>query len=527
MLSLLAGLLMPLGYPPWNLYLLSLFSLVPLLCALCLCERYRDAFLVGLCCGLVAFGIQHSWLLGYRRWGGNWAFPLFLFPLFYQSFVIALFALLFHAAKKRWDVLYVLLGAPFVWTLLEYIGLFGVFGFPELVGHTQLFNPVLREGAPLLGVNYLSFLVVSLDSFLILFWLERKRNRLRAVAPLVVLGLMVTANHFLYGHQRERIARKTEAPVPLAVILTGRSPSVLNQVQNSPETYSMYLTETQRFLARAKPALIVWPEMVFPYITNWGGESLNRLFGILKDFSGEILLGGAELQEKKIYYNSAYLFSQGRFRSLYRKEKLFPFGEYTPMRRFFGFIKNFVPLKLKPSEFSPGRGTGPIRSKIGDLGLSICFETSYSDLTRRQVQRGADLLINLTNDAWFSDSRAPELHFFLGGMRAFENGRYYVQAANYGISGVIDPEGRTIQRTGPQSTDSFEGTVARISEKTLYTRLGLWRFVVFFGISALYVVMEKALTAFYAAERTRTSTGLLPHDPESCVSANSTTAATV
>ena len=120
---------------------------------------------------------------------------------------------------------------------------------------------------------------------------------------------------------------------------------------------------------------------------------------------------------------------------------LVPFGEYVPLKRLLFFA---APLVEAVSDFSAGDAAVLMDVDGHPVSTAICYEIVYPDLVRRFVAGGSELLTTITNDAWFGDTSAPHQHFAQASMRAIENGRYLVRAANTGISGVVDPYGRVV-----------------------------------------------------------------------------------
>ena len=106
------------------------------------------------------------------------------------------------------------------------------------------------------------------------------------------------------------------------------------------------------------------------------------------------------------------------------------------------------------------------------LGPMICYEDILPDLGRKLAEHHPHLLINITNDAWFGRSSAPHQHFAEAVVRAVENGRWVVRAANTGVSGIISPSGRVVARSGLDEVRLLEGTVFARQNRTVYGRIG-------------------------------------------------------
>jgi len=189
------------------------------------------------------------------------------------------------------------------------------------------------------------------------------------------------------------------------------------------------------------------------------------------------LLIGSIGQENGHYYNSAFLLgADGQMLGHYDKIHLVPFGEYLPLRPILGWINKFVPL----DDFTSGKtykifSIAPVPKNFGVL---ICFEDTLGYLRRNLAYAGADFFVNMTNDAWFRDTKAPFLHLQVAVFGCVENHRSLARAANTGVSALVDPWGRIIATVGGgKGKETFvEGTAWGVlplnHEKTFYTKYG-------------------------------------------------------
>jgi len=232
-----------------------------------------------------------------------------------------------------------------------------------------------------------------------------------------------------------------------------------------------YLRMTRQAIAQGAD-LIVWPESATPFIfeaEHAAAESIRRL---ARDARVPILFGSDQIDRGALtrYYNSAYLVrADGSTGEAYRKMHLVPFGEYVPLKRLLFFAK---PLVEAVSDFSAGESAVLMSIQGHPISTAICYEVVYPDLVRRFVAAGSELLTTITNDAWFGNTSAPYQHFAQAAMRAIENGRYLIRAANTGISGVVDPYGRVMVESRLFEPAVVTGTVYYRTERTLYTRIG-------------------------------------------------------
>jgi apolipoprotein N-acyltransferase len=151
--------------------------------------------------------------------------------------------------------------------------------------------------------------------------------------------------------------------------------------------------------------------------------------------------------------------------------QLVPFGEYVPAQPVLGRL-GVAKLVQEVGAFTPGEEARLGRVGGRRLGVTICYEAIFPHLVRRFTVGGADLLVNVTNDGWYGTTSAPYQHFGMARMRAVENGRSLVRAANTGISALIDPRGRVIAGSRLMERRIVVGEVPLASETTPYVRWG-------------------------------------------------------
>jgi len=195
------------------------------------------------------------------------------------------------------------------------------------------------------------------------------------------------------------------------------------------------------------------------------------------------------------YFNSALLLDRfGKLTGRYNKQHLVPFGEYVPLRTYLWFVKPLVELL---GDFTPGDSFDPLQTEKINAGVLICFESIFPEIARRETAAGANLLVSMTNDAWYGRSSAPHHSWAMTVMRAVENKRSLVRAANTGISGFVEPTG-TIRTELPMfHSAALAETMVLLTERTVFTRGGHW-----FGAccSALTLIL---LLLYWSTEKRR------------------------
>ncbi|HTP41585.1 MAG TPA: apolipoprotein N-acyltransferase, partial [Nitrospiria bacterium] len=219
--------------------------------------------------------------------------------------------------------------------------------------------------------------------------------------------------------------------------------------------------------------LIVWPEASAPFIFDDEPDFQMAIRSLAAETHRYLLFGSPAIAHGyrvPALLNSAYLLNpDGTTQARYDKQHLVPFGEYVPLGPLLGFINKLV---QGIGDFIPGEGPVPMVVKDYQLGVAICFEIIFPELVRLDARDGARIIATITNDAWFGRSAAPLQHFSMAVFRAIENRTPVIRAANTGISGFIDANGRI----GPSSALFVEAVLVdtiRVSPlRTLYTRGG-------------------------------------------------------
>ena len=200
------------------------------------------------------------------------------------------------------------------------------------------------------------------------------------------------------------------------------------------------------------------------------------LFGGLRiDFetanSGDDNDDGSSDQARRMY-NTAFLTDgEGRVLGTYDKIYLLAFGEYIPLGDIFPWI-----YKLSPntSHFDRGQHTNSLVLDGTSYGVLICYEDIIPEFVRKVIRPTPQILVNITNDAWFGDSREPLIHLALSAFRAVENRRFLVRATNTGISAFVGPTGEVLSQTGVFTRENLVGQAIPLSGLTPYARFGNW-----------------------------------------------------
>ncbi|MBI5415680.1 MAG: apolipoprotein N-acyltransferase [Candidatus Omnitrophica bacterium] len=474
--SVLSAVLLVLAFPRTDLWPLAWVGLIPLLSSLDH-QKLSSAFARAYGCGFLFFAGTLYWFIHVTVVGA-------VLLIAFLSLYFGIFGLAYHWISRR-ETAWKAFGIAAAWTVIEFIRAHFLSGFGWVsLGHSQYKNMVLIQIADITGVYGVSFLVVLANVFFKETAGAVARREFGLLAPGVV-AFFIFLSAAGYGSWRLSILDKAGSPadeVSVAVI-QANTPQQLKWDETAwPGIMEQYKALTAR-AAGEKPDLIIWPETSYPGILPplarlaEGGWEDREVFDGLRDFIARLgvpVLIGSVLREGKDYYNAAMLLSKdGDVVETYRKIHLVPFGEYIPLRGLFPFLSQIVPI----ADFTAGREYTVFPSPAAFSTL-VCFEDTVDGISRGFVRRGARFLVNITNDAWFHDTKAPFLHLQAAVFRAVENRRALVRAANTGVSGFIDPSGRlvkAVEDTRGKKTYVAGYALARVplgAGETFYTKYG-------------------------------------------------------
>jgi apolipoprotein N-acyltransferase len=399
----------------------------------------------------------------------------------YLALFPALFALVVRHTVTRLGSP-ALLASPVVWVATE-LGRAHLFsGFPwVLLGYSQASVLPIAQLASLIGVYGVSALVAGGSACLAAVLMRTpdrtgSRNQIsnhasRYAPLLVVLALIaVTAGWGRFRIARGELTRAGEQ-VRVGLVQGNVDQAEKWDPARAAAIFQGYLSMTRQAVDGGA-AIVLWPESSTPFHFEEQPEQAARVRALARDAKVPILIGSDEIDRgvPTKYYNSAFLLRpDGTDAGVYRKMHLVPFGEYVPLKRVLFFA---APLVEAAGDFSPGESAVllPIDGHL--ISAAICYEIVYPDLVRRSVVAGSELLTTITNDAWFGATSAPYQHFAQASMRAIENGRYLVRAANTGISGVVDPYGRVVAQSGLYEPAVIVSDARFLRASTFYVRTG-------------------------------------------------------
>jgi apolipoprotein N-acyltransferase len=461
------------AFPPLGAWPAALVMFAPLVAALDRASP-RTAF-------WMTYGYQVATALAIVRWlvvplaadygipdWRAWTFVVGLVSAY--ALIHALAASLWVRARPGHGEFMAPLGFAAVWTLSESLRA-GPLVLPwMLTGQAVVASPVFVQVADLGGTAAVSFTVLAISAGL---GIAISRASWR---PLVLPALL-TACTLGYGAYQLAGTEDPEPSLDVGIVQAAVAPRDRFIDGSAHRNLKLHLVASRALLDEGPLDLIVWAETSIDAYLEPGSEVMIALQRFVDRMDVALVTGAARDHGDGVFTNSILLFVPGGSEpESYDKQRLVPFAEYDPQ---FGSLLNPLigELSRADGQFEAGSEavvfeTGPIR-----FSAPVCFEITYPNEVRRFRERGADLMLNLSNDAWFGRTGFAELHLGQAQLRAVELRSWLVRGANTGISAIIDPQGRLQGSLGVYAEGTLRGSVGSAGPPPFFARFGSGPFV--------------------------------------------------
>ena len=358
---------------------------------------------------------------------------------------------------------------PILWMASEHARSVAYKGFPwNLTANALAGHPVWLQTAAWWGAYGVGALSAAAASLLVGASFARTPRK-RALAGLA----LVAGTLLIFGVGRYRMGTPPPSPRPalrVACVQPNIPQAARETAESAARQYETVLAAVRAAAARG-PQLILIPESSFYGVTWQRSAALRRDLSAIAASSGaSILFNDLDEKSEEVYFNAARLVTpSGLAAATYHKVHLVPFGEYVPLPRLFFFMKS---ISQAVGAFTAADAPVVLSAGPLTLGPAVCYEMTYPSLSRDEVRRGANLLVTISNDAWYGRAGAQEQHFEALVLRAIENGRPFARAAITGISGVADARGRLLARIPADTRGLAEATVVPEAGRTVWSRWG-------------------------------------------------------
>jgi apolipoprotein N-acyltransferase len=473
-LAVASGLLYFLSFPGLDLWPLAFVALVPLRIAL-EGQSVRRATALGWVAGFVMTMTGFYWLLEMLRVFSG--FPAALCLLFmavlcaYQAGRFALFGWLFGRMIARgWPADAVFVGAfatsELVFPLL----------FPWYFGASVHQVPLLLQLAEIGGPILIGLVLVSANLAVVELVLARLARR--PISWWRFAGLSATVPVSLaYGAVRIAQVDAQVASAPKAMVGTVQADmSLFEKRRDKQEGLQRHLRLTRSLQEQGPLDLVVWSEtsVVGAVEESAAADVMPRVFtrtlGVPAIFGG-VLARKVNDARRYVLYNSALVTdAQGNLVDRYDKRYLLAFGEYLPWGDAFPILYDWSP---NSGHFTPGTRLEPVVAAGHSVAVLICYEDILPSYVNTIMDHSnPELLVNMTNDAWFGNTTEPWIHLALAQLRAVEQRRYLVRSVNSGVSAFVDPAGRVVSHTRPFVQATLRSQVAWLRGRTCFRTVG-------------------------------------------------------
>ncbi|QTR44502.1 apolipoprotein N-acyltransferase [Thiothrix litoralis] len=480
LLALLAGSSMALAFAPieW----LPFAWLAPAvffwlnLKAMPLKQRLRLAWVFGI--GLFAGGAHWIYVSIHFFGGANTAIAVLMVTIFVV--IMALFLMVFGwLASYTASVslaMRLLVAYPAIWVLTEWFRGWFLTGFPWLqLGTTQI-DTWLAHYAPVTGVLGVSWLVALGAGALVLLVVGTSRERI------IALSLTVVTVAGGFGLGQIRWTQPAGEPLYISMLqgnvdqLTKWSPEFRT---DNIQAY-LDLMDGDKYPNVESSHLVIWPETA---LSDYFPLSLDVMLPLqqwARDAKADLLVGGFHVnRDTEAVYNAVMAVGGDRDvetsintgENVYAKQHLVPFSEYIPFLKHLSFLESII--KLPSDNVTPWHGTNTLNVAGQPMRISVCYEDAYAEEMIAGLP-AATMLVNVSNDGWFTGSIEPAQHAEIARMRALETGRYLLRATNNGVSAIIDEKGKVTATAEPQVATVISGYATPMQGATPYVRVGNW-----------------------------------------------------
>lgn len=447
--------------------------------------NWAGAFLLGWLYGLISYGIFNYWLAIFHP------LAIFIVPLIYSAYFFILFPLL--KAADRLFPKYGYLVQVLLWMGYELLRTKGFLGYPYgNLGYSQYGFLPLIQIASIFGMWGVSLLVIFPSAFFGNALKSLSRDGWRGFIALHRREIYVWAALMLIsigGGLLSLRSYEDERQWKVALVQQNEDPW-----RSSVEAYGDALETLIRLSDEAlkeDPEIVIWSETAFVPRIEWHNryrtsrphyELVRELLEYLSTQEVPFVVGndhaenGAEPGEplEPVDYNAAILFEDGEIQDIYKKTHLVPFTEHFPYEK---TLPGMYRLLIEADTHFWAKGEEYTVFESGGVRFStpICFEDVFGYLSREFVLRGAQVIVNMTNDSWSGSVAAQMQHAGMAVFRAVENRRSVVRSTNGGMTWIIDPDGRITADLPAFTDDVLIGEVpVHDSRTTIYTRFGDW-----------------------------------------------------
>lgn len=492
--SLIFGAISCLAFAPFNFFPAAIISLSGFYFLLEKESEKKQIFWLGFFYGFGYFlagiyWISISLLVEAEKFAWLIPFALTLIPsalalylaLFAVSYKLLILKLKLSQAYQK------ILLFSICWLVFEILRSLLFTGFPwNLIGYVWMFDVRFAQLSSIFGIYGLSLFAVLISLLPILFFKKNSSGDKIFAGILILFFIGNFLFGFFYIDDKKLITTdKTKLRLVQANIKQEMKWDAEEKYKNLLK--HIELTNSQS-LDDVKA--VIWSETSVPYVIENNSELVAKL-----NFGMPLITGGIRLERDeeniKNVWNSVFVIEKNSVKSFYDKHHLVPFGEYIPLQKFFPFVEKITDGAIG---FSEGDGPQTLATSSFSFSPLLCYEVIFTDEIVQKNSR-PDLLVNLTNDAWFGVSSGPYQHFNMARMRAIEQGISLARVAGTGITAFIDPFGRVVKKIDLNQEGIIDVDLVKKFAPTIYANYGYKPLMLLLAVMSLFLITTKKIYA--------------------------------
>jgi apolipoprotein N-acyltransferase len=474
LLAAVSGVLYALSFPNAAIGWLIFIAPLPLFVSIKRATSARNAFLFGWLSQTIGWLMMVPWVIRVMSHYGGLPYAvgvaIYIAMCLYLGLYGGVFTLIAYRIRPaenfaRWLLL------PLAWAAVEFVRTYLFTGFPWNLAATALI-----DYTPLIQIDrfagpYAVVMLIFLPAALVAWIWTTRPERMRA-ALVTAAVVIVSFVWWVTGAVATKIILRTSGPNYIAAML---QPNISQEMRwdeaNLMEIFQRMTRMTEEAASHGAH-VIVWPESTVPLSYSRTDFYRGAVEGASIQHGSDIILGSIAEDSENVnrLWNAAFLVSGGKTIGHYDKIRLVPFGEYVPLRKMLFFADKLVHAV---GDFQFGTNDSPLPGKL-KYGLAICYEIVFPQIGRNQVRNGAEVLVTITNDAWYDGTSAPQQHLNQARLRAVETDRYLLRAGTTGISAFVDPTGRMVSSLPMNRQGIVYAKFQPRHTWTPYVRFGDW-----------------------------------------------------
>ena len=480
---LLSSIFFFLSYAPSPFGFFIYIALIP---QINLCRRHKPLMAIsyGYLIGLIVNFVTLYWLFFYAGLG-------FSIIVILNALQFAIFAgTLSYLFDKNQKLAFI--SFPFLWTFLEYIRQFGDLAFNWLnIAHTQSYYLYLIQYIEFTGISGVVLWICFINLSLYFIWAYRRNMILMLKWGLSLFLLFLIP--LVYG-----FSQLTGYPSADGISVSYVQPNIQPQLKWSEafqrKNLQILMTNTDSILV-TDPDLVIWPETSIPYYLKSKKSEYDFLVRHIEEKNYYLLAGTidfSQINNRRYKHNAAYFFSPGDSAvSIYRKlllvpvEEAYPYEKYLPEWIIGSAGKSLMPgdkpvsftLRITPYHVQYNGEDWQVlgkkeTKKSYKIATVICYESVFPNIVQQFFRQGSEMLVIISNDAWFGNTSQPFQHLQSAVFRAIEQRTSVIRCANTGISSFIDPYGRHFYDSNISERAMAQKIMPMRQKDTFYTQNG-------------------------------------------------------